>query len=494
MEQKLRHAASELPEARLQFESIAAKPAVAKGHVLRRPWQVAAALTACLVLLVSIGVGTYAYAAEVKEYNAAVQFFSDHGLSVEGLSRGEIKAVYRDITTESFTYSKTAEVIRNSLSSGPVGGYEIEQDAPSPEDIKNLWKDKNYSGWFVPYVPDTYQFHVELIEDDSGRVIDEKFYMEKYEGDTVLWRTYLPFWMGDYYEVADGVIAFGYESSYDSGKKKTDSWIVKLDHNGKILWANRLKNGFDTEYPEGILVNDDGSYTLFSRGDLRYLCVSRYTPEGKRILYKQTDLGTHSVGHIANYGNGYLVEISGNEENEFARFIQVDQEGNVSDGFSYKDDKSNYVIQDMVEWGGRVYISAYATPKLEEDAPDYVGRGEIAQILAYAFSQKTIEIPSEELTPVVRNNYAAVLLVCDPNDGGEIQIFYTIPGSLGADLIISDDGRLIWETESITTTFFSPATSSFTIGGVCHIYQYAFDGNGMLIGRGKTGETTNYRR
>lgn len=493
MEQKLKNAASQLPEARLQFEAIAEKPAVAKAHFLRKPWRVAAVLAACLVLLISVGVGTYAYAEEAKEYNAAVQFFSDHGLSTEGLSRREIKAVYRDITTESFTYSKTAQVIRNSIFSEQVGGYEIGQDAPTPEDLKNLWNDKTYTGWFVPYVPPVYQFHVEHILDDTGVVIDTKCYMEKYEGETVAWRTYLPFWRGDYYEVADGVIAFGYESFYDSGKKKTDSWIVKLDHSGTILWANRLANGFNTEYPEGVLVNADGSYTLFSRGDNRYLCVSRYTAEGVRTLYKQTDLGQHSIGQIANYGDGYLLQISTGEENEIDRFIQVDQEGNVIDGFSYKDEKNRYVIKDMIEWGGKVYVSAYATPKPGEDA-SYGVRGEIDGILDYIFNLDGWDISSEELTTMVRDNYAAVLLVCDPKEGGKIQVFYTIPGSLGADLIISDDGRLIWETESITTTYFSPATSAATILGACHIYQYAFDGDGVLVGRGKTDEKTYFYR
>lgn len=494
MEQKLKNAASQLPETHLQFDTIAAESAEPKVPFVRKHWRPAVVLAACLILLVSIGFGTYAYAAEVKEYNAAVQFFNDHDLSTEGLTRSEIKAIYRDITTKSFTYSKTAEVIRNSISSGPVGGYEIWQDGPSPEDVEKLWNDKNYSGRFVTYERDDYQFQVEFIKDDYGVVIGEKFYMEKYEKDDVLWRAYVPFSWGDYCEVADGVIVFGHQSNYDAGVRETDSWIAKLDHNGTLLWIHQLENGFGQEYAEGVLVNADGSYTLFSRGDNQYLCVSRYTPEGERVLYKQTDLGKHSVGQMAIYGDGYLLQISTNEKNEFARFIQVDQEGNVLDGFSYKDEKNNYVIRDMTEWAGKVYISAYATPKLGEEEPTYGGRKEIARILDYVFNVVGWSISDEELTPVVRDNYAAVLLVCDPNNGGKIQVFYTIPGSLGADLIVSDDGRLIWETESITTTFFSPVTSSFTIGGVCCVYQYAFDAEGTLVGRGKTEKTTNFRR
>ena len=87
-------------------------PRIRKHRSIKR-W---AAIAACFVLLLSIGMGTLIYAAEVKEYKEAVSFFEFYGLSSKGLVRKEIKAVYRDITTKSFTYSKTTEVIKNSLS------------------------------------------------------------------------------------------------------------------------------------------------------------------------------------------------------------------------------------------------------------------------------------------------------------------------------------------------------------------------------------------
>ena len=92
-----------------------------------------------LVLLLCGGFGTLAFAAEAKVYNDALVFFDTHGLSTEGLTRGELKAVYRDITTQAFTYSKTAQVIGTSLSSEKVDGYEIFQAEPTPEDVENLW-------------------------------------------------------------------------------------------------------------------------------------------------------------------------------------------------------------------------------------------------------------------------------------------------------------------------------------------------------------------
>jgi UDP-N-acetylmuramate dehydrogenase len=68
-----------------------------------------------------------------------------------------------------------------------------------------------------------------------------------------------------------------------------------------------------------------------------------------------------------------------------------------------------------------------------------------------------------------------------------------IPGSLGGALAVGD-GHLTWDVQSITSTFFSPATSSFTIGGTCSVFRYTFDENGALTGQEDTGETVPYRR
>ena len=84
----------------------------------------------------------------------------------------------------------------------------------------------------------------------------------------------------------------------------------------------------------------------------------------------------------------------------------------------------------------------------------------------------------------------AILIV----DNTFLSPYFQNPISLGADLIITEDNRLIWETESITDTFFSPGTSSFTIGGQCYVYQYSFGPEGNLITLGKTDRVTNFRR
>ena len=138
-------------------------------------------------------------------------------------------------------------------------------------------------------------------------------------------------------------------------------------------------------------------------------------------------------------------------------------------------------------------FSTYAVPKVDYNAG---GRDEIAPIfqkINETFGRDVFSIPSEDLTPIVRDNYTAVLLICD-TESGNVGEFYSVEGARGGKLSVSEDGKLIWEAESFVDTFYSLATSSFTIGGTCRIYRYTFDANGALIGAEKTDDYTIYRQ
>lgn len=482
MEQKLYEAASGLPETTQPFDQVTETERLPKQKGPSRTlWR---AMAACLALVLCLGFGIRAYRAEAQEYADALAFFQANGLSTEGLTRAEIKAVYKDISTKSFTYSKTGQVIQNSLTREQIEGFEILQPDPSPEDVENLWNYKQYGGWFVPYEKPKYQWYVSPDFD--------AYYFEKNEDGETVWTVDLPFCADRYCEIADGVIAYGVDPYRDENDVlKTDCWIAKIDHSGNLLWVQQVKNGFDREIPHGVLENDDGTYTLFSRGDNEYLCVGRYSAEGERILYRQTHMGQFSIGQVAHYADGYLLQTSADQITETLKFIRVDQQGNVMDGFSYFQKDYHYYVQDMVEHGGKVYISAYTVPKLSEDEIHY-GYPQTARILQYVYGQNKIDISNEELTPLVRANYKAVLLVCDPKNGGKMETFYTVNGSLGKNLILTEDGDLIWETESIADAYYSPA-SAYNIVSTCRVYQYFFHGDGKLYSMGKTDRVTNFR-
>ena len=93
----------------------------------------------------------------------------------------------------------------------------------------------------------------------------------------------------------------------------------------------------------------------------------------------------------------------------------------------------------------------------------------------------------------MRDNYTAVLLLCDP-EGGAPKTFYSVSGSLGGRLSAEGTDRLDWDVESVARAYFSPATSAFSVGGSCSVFRYSFDAEGSLIGRTDTGETVPYYR
>lgn len=449
-----------------------------RGPAIRK-W---VALAACLALTVSL-VGA-AFAAEAKEYSAAVTFFEVNGLSTEGLSRSDVKAVYRDITTQRFTYDKTAQVMEQA-----VPGLEIDQRQPTPEELAALW-DRNV--WMnaqpaagISYKTDyLYKPHEKLGFD----VLDKSILECRRDGE-LLWRAEFPdFVVEDSTSTTAGTAVWGRNDTWSS-EQPTYPWLARVDEAGNVLWQHRLDHGFEHEYASHVLDNGDGTWAVISRGDLRYLCLSQYDRDGNELSFQKTEVGNKGIWNAVRLGEGYLVQVGRQLEGETAQLVKLDREGKVLDSFIYEGEDCGYTITGMIEFGGRVYLSAYAVPKQRDEG----GRYEIADLLEDIFAQENWEISSEELTPLVRDNYTAVLLLCDP-EGGEPETFYSVKGSLGGELAVNDAGELAWNVESVVNTFFSPATSSFTIGGTCQVFCYTFDDAGTLLRQEDTGETVPYRR
>ena len=443
-------------------------------------------LAACIAFIIVIGSAATAFAIEAREFKNAVAFFEENGLSTVGLSRSEIKAVYRDITTKSFTNDKTAEVLKHA-----VTGWEIEQDEPTPEELAALW-DKNVWRNNVKQNGVSYRKDSKYVYDEKrGFDVFEKDILECYQDAKLLWSAeFTDFYVEDCARINGGTMVWG-NNAIISTSDTTSAWIAFVDNSGNVLWQRRLIHGFKNEYIASVLNNGDGTLALISRGDLKYLCLGYYDTSGRELSFHKTEVGNFGINNAARLGDGYIVQLWNQFTGDTALLCKLDRDGNLTDSFSYEDDDSDYYVTDMTEFEGIVYLSAYAVPKQKDEG----GRHEIANILDYLYSKgaKGWDITSEELTPVVRENYTALLLVCDPEKGTP-KTFYSVKGSLGGELTVNDSNMLEWNIESITSTFYSPATSSFTIGGSCKVFRYTFDKTGDLTEQTETGETVPYRR
>ena len=485
MEQKIYDAAAKLPEPKLAFSDIQSPPKFSPFH---RTWRVTASLAACFVLLFMIGF----VSVEAKEYTDAINFFNNYGLSTDGLSRGEIKAVYRDITTRSFSYSKTEEVLVDAISEKHIGGYELLQDSP----IELLWHYVCNPDDVLITSPTGihYKYRSEYIKDAQlGFNVHDKSFLEKYDGDSLLWSISISeFLINGYNTVSDGVIVYG-ETPIWNSSQASYAWIAKIDHNGTLLWKHILNDEFENENVSKIIENKDGSYSVFSNGDFKYLCLYNYTKNGVKTVYHSSDIGNYRIWNVAPFSNGYIVHLGSYVTDEYSKIVKVDHEGNVIEMFSYSADDAYYYITDMMEYNEKIYLSAYSVPKsADEDEDEHTDSNEeIALIKNYIYVNGIEDISSEELTPMVRNNYTALLLVCEPNEGTP-QEFYSAKGSLGDKLSLSDSGMLMWDVDSIVETSYSPYTSAFSITGVSYVFRYTFDSTGTLVSQEKTGKIVPY--
>ncbi len=434
------------------------------------------AVAACLVLLLSLGFGTYAYAMEAKEYNTALEFFEEYDLPTEGLTRIDIKKIYWDITTKSFTYSKTAEVIINSLSTEQIGGYEIFQKEPTPETVEKMWEYKNKNGWFPPFKTEPissirYNEYPEYRTDSEGHLEFDKSIVEKYDGDTLIWRVSFPeFYAWGHQAVSDGVIVYGREREWSNWQ--TDQWIAKFDEDGNRLWMLE-------QVPIGeinaVLENADGSYAVFT-----WKGLVQYTADGEEISFQKGCGVGRSFKKAVHFGDGYLI-VYGE-----SHLLRTDSQGNVIGDFAYSTEDAFYSFNDVIEYGGKIYVSAYAVPKENTEG----SRGELSKILQYLHENMTYPFPGEEITPMMRENYSAVLLICDP-DVGTPEAFYSVKGSMGGALSYTEDGNLCWNVNDITSSYYSPATSSYSFLLFCTVFQYEFDHTGVLVNRIETDNVTS---
>ncbi len=474
----------------------AAAAARAEKTAGRRPLRVRwAAAAACLILAAGIGTTVYAFAAEVKEYNTAMAFFEENGLSAEGLSRAEVKEVYRDITTRSFTCEKTAEVLRQT-----VPGLEIEQNVPTPEELAALWESAG-SSYRPSYRPSkngvSYRFKTEYaMNEEKGFETFERSVLTCSRDDETLWTAEFTDFCATYCAyMTNGTAVWGWTATYSSAEPSY-AWLARVDDDGTVLWQTRVDHsaisGFSNEYIGAVVDNGDGTWAVFSRSGQKTLYLSQYDADGHELSSRGTEVGIVGIWNAARLGDGYIVQLGNSSTGETAHLYRMDRAGNLIDSISYESEECVYVITDMIEFGGRVYLSSYAYPHQKDEG----GRDEIANILDFAFPMaidEHREPTDEELTAVVRDNYTAVLLVCDA-ESGTPETFWSVKGSLGGKLAVNEAGELEWDTESVVSTFLSMATSSFTIGGTCEVFRYTFDEAGTLIRQIDTGETAQYRR
>lgn len=465
-------------------------------------------------------------------YAQAKNFFTDNGLSTDGLSREDVRAVYRDITTTSFTYEKTDEVITQSISQA-VPGYEIVLDMDDPEKLRLLWESWR-NGELARFIIDgevrdfgegNYQrgiwYYVEKIDDyndKTGYSKTDKKAIFKYENDALCWESAVPIDPRTIAPVGDGTVVIGANiSMFIPGEPEVETnhkRIVYLDKDGQILWNNLIVEsewiglsggagqgygGIGQGWGTWIFDNKDETFTIinydwkpdpdYSNGT-PYVIVWRYDLDGQLLSYKEI-ITERIMPKVFQIGNRYILAFSIDATQ--TKTVVMDADGNLQTGAEYQITDQLQRIQDIVEVGNFRYISAYTMFAAEGE--DEFGRPSIALYEEIkSLWQQEEKVSEKELIERIRSHYTAVLLRCDI-ETGELQTFYSVPGAIADKLEVSENGELIWRLQSLTLAEMvtTPKGHFGGIRGTSVIYRYVFDAEGNLKEKESTGELATYR-
>ena len=514
--------------------------------LVRRP-----AMAAALALaIVGVGVGSV-FGTDLYRYNTASDFFADHSLSAEGLSRGELWEVYRDITTGSFTLPATGQILQSNMGQSPSGSLSAEEAESMWENWKNTHAPANVEPLDVSY-------NIRITRRDlqsgtssiSGRPYDAAFYTPNLQvEETLFWSNEDPspvpkssdpygytyqtdMWV--FYREENGTriwtaplvnlhgITYGYTEDYVviAGYRTdpVETYVLMLNSEGKFQWEVKLSEDLK-ESPTMFLCGDD-SITLFSGGN-GLICHTVFGLDGTvQSRYENTldETGSCFLQKVFPVSDGYLLMTAVTQASEQVyRLCRMNQDGVITNVYTFEDGGGTGIpynpygggvfgayafrmeIKSVVEANGYLYISITGEGCREGRDMATV----MKQLNSYwqeSFSDSSsVGIPPMEFVNRVRACYRSFLLVCDPTTMEPLSVTvmdgaYTAEYLSGIPSIEVDaDGHIRWVVESPYATIFSPYTSSFSIAGHSYRYTFTLTPEGQVMGDIEITEGSGYR-
>lgn len=419
------------------------------------------AAIAAAVLLLAGGAAVYVIAAEAKEYGEALEFFTENGIPTDGLSRSEIKAVYKDVTMKTYSYEKTLEILSE---------YRVEVQSETVETQTDTGIDEHRDELFTEYferirAQSGIKYGIAYGDTVSAGTANEHpvQYVVKSDGETELWRYLVPDDV-DYLTAEDNIAACGdsvavFGSTGGSPGQTVTPFAMMLNADGDLLWRyDGTKEGFryqaacdcgDAVAFFGGGVTNDGFANVFTLigkdGEVR---ISRVDKADRYIRY----------GAAVKAGDHYLAKVF----DEDWKVISVSENGEKTEQYDYSFDGVPLMIKDVISCGGKVYLSA---EKKKEDLT--------AELM------EKFAADEEALLRFFRENYTAILLETG-DDGTVRKAFETAnvrPGTLTAD----EDGNLCWQIIRYDSGHAAPPyLSSHRYEFNCTEFAFVFGEDGKL--------------
>lgn len=244
-------------------------------------------------------------------------------------------------------------------------------------------------------------------------------------------------------------------------------FVSRIDKDGNKLWTHNFDHGFNDEYVLNV-VDNGTSWTVISACDEDNICVTKLDLNGNELKFAISE-PRFKILHADNavkLDDGYLVQLS---TDDGTRLVRLSDDGDIVDVFAYRESEEyDYTITDIVKSGDKIYLSAYyEITDVEDPARKYAES-------------------ANQLTSVLREHTAAVLLICDA-DSGQVTSCVSVPAAYARKLEVSESG-IIWDVENISGAAFFPYADSFNTSIKCRVYRCTFDKDSELLNCEDTGK------
>ncbi len=446
------------------------------------------AVCACAVLLACVpAIGVVA--ADRRDYRSAVEFFQQNDISMAEYSRRDIKLIWKDITSGSFSYDKTADAIAKL-----VGGYEISEGELSSEELRELWNKKIQAdnqemenmkeGFLVNgYIqPNGISFLYRNQTRYADTVEETYTVIEKYRDGQLQWSKTMQ--RVSVYDISfcDTYIAM-------LANTPEGSAVIALEHEGEEIWRT--------------VTDINGVAIIADNEELSVICSNRYDVEALifdingRCMHKarnnfyrmglivdrgESITSSHTVKNALRIGEEYALQLKADDNTEF--LIRIDKNVNKLAEFRFFSNNEIYRLSDVASLGNDLYISGYTLR--DENAEERIDK---------ILLENDGKLNELELVSMLKDNYTAVLLKCD-YETGEVKSFYSKDGAIGGMFSVSDDGLLTWSVNSIASATYKIShfqeTAFVHISGVCAVYEYEFTKDGQLISDKRTDKVISF--
>ena len=441
--------------------------------------------------LLAVG-GGFGIAVEAQAYNEAIDFFEEYNMSAEGFSRSEVKKIYKDIISKSFTYEKTEEALASGLE-----GYEIQAQPLDSEGLKRVWMTGYEFGVDLKDYAATNQSNVEysyVLWENTGNNTGGSEIVLRENQKTSYVKTLNNIDINAIRTVGDQIVAAGDAVRFGNTYSVQ---VYLLNSDMTVVWNKTYPASFQHPRVDYIHIEKD-TLTLFVinriAAETRYnmMWIATLDMDGNLIKEELVDYDAVGGGihKVVSIGEDYLIV----KKDAQMRDVLFHKKGDaVQENVVFGNGDQDYLITDMVEFNGLVYLSGRMVPKTES--------GVWGQYDEYVEQFGEKGATDEELYQFYLENHTAVLLICDPKTG-EPQSFYTIPGASGGKLSVSGN-KLTWNVNRYTgASGYTIATgdlfSVYLASGNClgtitaNKWQYVFTPYGQIVGEKDTGKSVQF--